>query len=80
MTTKYKMGGEISKETLDLQNSKIKKITEYIKKYTEDAPSASCKCNGDDEMLIKVRNAADNYAMSGNHKCDFNEKITRFFA
>ncbi|SMM97747.1 hypothetical protein SPONL_1206 [uncultured Candidatus Thioglobus sp.] len=75
-TSKYKMGGEITPETLDLINTKINKISAHNDTYKsndEDKP------NGDCAVILAERKNATEYTQTGDNNSVFKKKTDVFF-
>ena len=69
------MGGEITPDTLELQQSKVNKVNKYI---GDCKPSDNDKYNGDCPIMVKVRQQATEYTKSGDESCDFNQTFVAF--
>jgi hypothetical protein len=75
-TSAYKMGGEITKETLELITSKINKIKAYNQEADHDVLN---KPNGDCNVMLKERKDATEYTKTSKSSSTFNEKTDKFF-
>jgi hypothetical protein len=71
----YFMGGEITPDTLELQQSKLNKVNEYIEDYK---PSNNDKCNGDCSIMVESRQQATEYTKNGDESCEFNQRFVAF--
>ena len=72
----YKMGGEITQETLDLINTKINKINAYNDSHKY---SNTDKPNGDCSVLLQERENATKYTKTGDSGSVFKKKMDVFF-